>query len=194
MFLRRAFDPAETLDLAVRSLRLLGGIVLLWAALGTMTMILRFRMVDLSDDVDDDALAAFAASTAPYVAGGSLLLVFAHYLRRRRTWAAVAATAVVTVMFVTSAFALLGMIVYMLGEYDTLFMLVPIVFAAALVYALGQLTYHLTRTHDAIRRLDREEFGGFEPIVATPTTPSPLPITTAPLHSHGGPDAPARER
>jgi len=183
----RTDNPQEVIDLAASALRLVGGILLLWAVLGTSTLALRLKLVDLSEGADLETLAEFAGTTLPYLLGAICFLVFAYFLRRRQAWAAVAAIVATTIALVISALALCALTFFVVTEYDTLALTIPIVFGAAFVYALAQLAYHLTKTFDAMRRLDRERPGGFEPVVAAALPASVLPASPPPLESTAPP-------
>jgi hypothetical protein len=64
-------------------------------------------------------------------------------------------------------------------EFESPLMCIPMLLVALFTFALGQLTFHLTKTIGAIRYLDPRAYprGGFEaipPVQAAPPPPPPL--------------------
>ena len=172
----RPGDPWEMMELAVSSLRLLGGILLLFSALATMIVFLRDRLT-----FGGLAWEAWARGLM-YVPPGLIFLVLAHFLARRRRWAAVAAIALTTIAFVAVLLSWASLAMLMLHEQSWM-MLTVVAFGFAVVFAVGRLLFHLTKTFDAMRQLQpRERERSFEPILppAPPLPVSPLPPSPSP--------------
>ena len=173
MPLRRTGDPWEVLQLAVSSLRLIGGILLMLAALGTLTLIVRLRLGSLLDG--DEIVVQFLARTVPYILAGGCFLGVAHFLKRRHSWAAVVAICLTSGACLVALLLLGSMIVLVqTPEYDSAWMAFPILVVALIAFALGRLVVHLTSTFQAMREIENPQpGGGFEPVGVLPVLPPP---------------------
>ena len=195
---RRIEGPADVLDLAAGSLRLCGAILLLWSMIAAGPALLRYRVLGGYRRQDD--LIESLTELAAYALGGVAFLVVAHFIRRRHTWAGVVAFWLVMLALVLAALGTAAMIVVMLNEPPQWWLVVPITFGLLLVFALAQLTYHLSKTFAAMRAAGSETAGtgtrGFETIVGDERSAPfalPLPTTTAnPPHPPAEDDADAR--
>ena len=175
-------EPQEDdLHVAAASLRLVGGIVLLAVTPVASAVVVRHHAS--ARFLRDDELWEFARLLAPVALGGAAFLVLAHFVRRRQFWAGALASWL-TLLAVTLAGLGTAMLLFdMIGPPTQWWMLVPSVVGLLLVFALGQLTYHLVKTLGTMRTLGEEARGtrGFEAIVAERSvTPTPAPPAHAP--------------
>ena len=176
-------EPWEVIHLAAASLRLVGGIMLLLGVAGVLTLALVLGF----DGFDPDRLVVrFFTNTLPYIVAGGAFLFAARYVNRRRRWA------VVVALCLTSGACLLALAVLVslialarMGEFESIFMAIPIVLVVAFTFALGRLIFHLAATFEAMRQLDnpRPTTIGFEAIPTLPPPPLPVPVSDGCSHA-----------
>ena len=150
-------DPRRPLQLAIRSMRLLGGILLLFSTCATAPFFLRGGR---PGGVPWVALIGMLF----YLAPGICFIVFAVFLARRQFWAVVASLCLASASCLLMLGALAFFVTFALRDDFQPILLVPLGVIALIVVALGQLIYHLARSFEAIRIVEPQE-RGFEPIM-----------------------------
>jgi hypothetical protein len=157
-------DPRRPLHLAVRSMRLLGAILILFATCAGVT----FGLVAVRVAARGMPVWGMAFGILFYLLPGLVFIILAMYVKQRQAWAVAASICVTSV----------GAMVVLLGLVAVVFTGVsdpgrsPAIWIAigALVLilaALGQLIYLLSRSFEAIRCAPPDE-RGFEPVMAQP--------------------------
>jgi hypothetical protein len=168
-------DPRETLNLTVSSLRLVGGILLLIAA------------VPLGMGAIVWALGGFGPwridmyRATLYLSPGLADLAFAHFLAHRQRWAAVAATTITAVIAILAAAVALSLAVTLMDDASWVTALL-LILCLVFTLATGVVAYRVPRTLDALDRLEAStRRPAFEPILDVPPAAPPA----VPLHEHG---------
>ena len=153
-------DPRRPLHLAIRSMRLLGGILILFATCVGATFVLR-----VSGSSRRPPIAALI-SILLYLLPGASFILLALFLARRQLWAVVASICLASMALLGALLALLGLLISAFGPHADFqpVLLVPLGVTAIVVAALVQLIYHLARSFTAIRIAEPQE-RGFEPIM-----------------------------
>ena len=187
-------DPRRPLQLAVRSTRLLGGLLVLLGFCGSIPVM----FVPGVRGGDPLFTAIILIGAAAYFVPGMLYIVFSIYLGHRKPWAVVATIVLASIqlLFVLLGIAVLA-VTFALPHSDLPpTALVPVGIAALLAAALAQLIYHLSKSFESIRY---EPVGasdrGFEPLAVRPATaPEPVRPTATGVQSTGDADAAAPQR
>ncbi|HWP39779.1 MAG TPA: hypothetical protein VNL70_02550 [Tepidisphaeraceae bacterium] len=157
-------DPRRPLHLAVRSMRLLGIVLLILGSFSLMPVVAAIRR-------GPDPRFAFAVVTVlmVYVVPGVLYLLGSVFLSRRRPWAIVVGLVLASVQLI---FCLLGLIILLAvwtGQSDESFGIVVAGAATVLLSAaFAQLIYHLAKSFEAIRHPPIEELHAFQPLMVEP--------------------------
>lgn len=156
-------DPRRPLHLAVRSLRVLGVILVLFSlcTLGPTTL----PMLRSGRGGPGNFPVFLVLAVLVYLVPGVLYLVFSIFLARRERWAVIGGLVLASVHGALSLLALVSMaLVAATGQVPGP-AVIPLVVMALVVVALAQLIYHLARSFEAIRY---PPFGveerGFEPL------------------------------
>jgi peptidoglycan/LPS O-acetylase OafA/YrhL len=177
MPIHRPGDPLDVLDVAAASLRLIGGILLLVAVLGMLSLIVEFSVEDFFNSTQP--LVETLVRLVPYVLGGGAFLGVAYFVKRRRRWAAIVAICLTAMAALVSLIVLAALFVLMdrTRGFESPLMCIPLLLVALFTFALGQLTFHLTKTIAAIRYLDPRPYPrvGFEAIPSVRAAPMPPP-------------------
>jgi len=154
-------DPRRPLHLAVRSMRLLGGILLLFTS--CMALSVGMTLIRLGPKMLTSPLMFIGMLL--YFVPGVCFFVFAHYLKRRQAWAVVASICLAGVGCLFMLIGLFGLAVISTSQSrGGAPMLIPAGIMLLILAALGQLIYHLARSFEAIKYMPPEE-RGFEPIM-----------------------------
>ena len=157
-------DPRRPLHLAIRSMRLLGGMLVLFATCVTIAFVLRRGPMRGSS-----VPAFYFIFVVFYLLPGTCFIVFSIFLARRRMWAVVASLCLASVGCLVALGATGVMIVLIVANRAADWgAMIPIGVMALIVAALGQLIYHLARSFAAVRYTAPEE-RGFEPIMMNET-------------------------
>jgi cytochrome bd-type quinol oxidase subunit 1 len=152
-------DPQRPLFLAIRSMRLLG-ILLLAISFLFLFVVVRGRSL----------LNVIVMIGLFYFMPGVLYLVCAIFLKRRQPWAIVVGLTLASVqmlLIVVAAVTLFA--VTALGDSGSMIRMTVMVL---LLGAFGQLIFHLCKSFEAIRH-SRIEQRGFEPLMMQPIPPAP---------------------
>ena len=170
---RPAGDPLDVLNLAAASLRLIGGILLLVAAFAVLWFAIEFS---IDDFFGSEKPYLRLARLVPYIFGGGAFLILAFFVKRRHLWAAIVSI-VLSALVTLISLILLGALFVMMQapQFASPWMGVPILLVASFTFAVGQVTFHLTKTPEAMRYLDPNQRGGFETVPPPPLRASPLP-------------------
>jgi hypothetical protein len=154
-------DPRRPLHLAIRSMRLLGGILVLFATCATVPFVIRAGTGRTAPPWAMLIVLAF------YLVPGAGFIVLSIYLARRQAWAVVASICLASMALLVILLALLGLAMFAFGPHADfeLVLLVPLSVTLLIAAALGQLIYHLAKSFEAIRIAEPQE-RGFEPIMA----------------------------
>ena len=168
-------DPLDVLEVAAASLRWVGGILLLLAVLGLLSLLVEFRLEDFFNS--NQPIVEALVRLVPFVLGGGAFFGVAPFVKRRHLWAAIVAICLTAMAAVVSLIVLAALFVLMerTHEFESPLMCIPLLLVALLTFALGQLTFHLTKTIGAIRYLDPRTHRGFEAIPAVRAAPMPPP-------------------
>jgi hypothetical protein len=181
MPIHRPGDPHDVLNVAAASLRLIGGILILLATFGVLSLIVEFRLEDFFKD--HAAIVEALVRLVPYVLGGAAFLGVAHFVKRRHLWAVIVAICLTGLAALVSLIVLAALFVLM--ERSNAFasplsplMCIPMLLIALFTFALGQLIFHLTKAIGAIRYLDPQPGprGGFEAMAPMRATMPPPPL------------------
>ena len=199
-------DPRRPLHLAIRSMRLLGGLFVLLGLCAVMPALL------VRGGMATSVFTAFAGLV--YGVPGALYIVCCVYLARHKAWA-------VTLGIVLASLQILVAVVGASAAFVAMFRpgagmggtpsVVPVVFMLFVLAALAQLIYHLARSYAALHLPPvGADVRGFEPLGvgpyagpyvpvqpaappggAVPSPAAPLPVAvpptpplTSPLQSH----------
>ena len=170
-------DPRRPLHLAIRSLRALGIVLLLFGTCTLVPMMMMMTRTGAGRGVVGPAWIMVLGSFF-YAVPGALFVVFSVYLGRHRFWAVVGALIVSSVV---GLFLLLGSVSVLVvvltrtgAPRDTTPIAVVAVIFLLFVAAIGQLIYHLAKSFEAIKHPPfGQEFRGFEPIALQPAMPLP---------------------
>jgi hypothetical protein len=144
---RRPDDPAEVIGLAVSSLRLIGGIMLLFTTL-SVTIALLAGIAGQSSSPEQWIRAAM------YVPLALTYFLAAHFLARRHVWAAVAAIVLTILTLVGSAVVSTALIVLLVTWDFPVLTLIPAAAGVLFTGAVAVLARHLTKTFYAIRQIE----------------------------------------
>ncbi len=159
-------DPRRPLHLAIRLMRLLGGIFVLVGTCATVPFFIRG-----GGRAGVGVSAWFLiVNVAFYLVPGAALFVLSTHLARRRIWAVVASIRLASMMGFVILAGIAVMLVLAVAERADWVMIVPIALMTLMLVAVGQLIYFLARSFAAIRSPAPEE-RGFEPIMALPVPP-----------------------
>jgi len=178
-------DPRRRLQLAVRSMRVLGGLLValsLCGVFGTVMMTTTGRRTTAAATVGQAVGALF------YLIPGLADIVLAIFLKQRQFWALVAAIALTSIQLLfalAGAIMLVGVYLANNGTFPRPFLIAPAVMGIA-VLALVQLLYLLCRSFPALQMppFGSHDERGFEPVDVRPitawdATPHPgVPIQT----------------
>jgi hypothetical protein len=177
MPIHRPDDPHDVISMAASSLRLVGGILLLLVAIGMTSIGLEFEWEQLING--DGRLVGALLRTMSCALVGAAFLVAAFFVKRRHAWAAImgmclsAMATLAGIILAAALFVLLGT-----PQFGSPWFCVPMLLVALFTFAVGTLTFHLSRTLAAIRLLNPRPTGrGFEaipPLRASPLPPPPL--------------------
>jgi hypothetical protein len=159
-------DPQRPLYLAVRLMRLLGGLLLLLAVGAGVPLLLRPGRMP----VNWWMLAALTGSVLPGVG----LIVLSILLPQRRKWIIAASIGVAAFASLFPLLVVLQILLALSRRDVPLAILFPMAIALLTVAALGQLIYQLARSFAAARQAPQQR--GFEPILTTDTHEPPPPV------------------
>lgn len=161
-------DPRRGLHLAIRWMRVLGGLLLLFATgaciVGALTALLYLLPV------------------------GLCFIVLPIYLRRRQFWAVVASTCLASVASLVPLLALVKLVLFFDSQPFHSAMLIPLGVLLLMLLGFAQLIYHLSRSFDAIKYLE-PAVRGFEPIMVPPATAAEMYQQREPRHEQPPPGA-----
>jgi len=179
MPLHQPGDPHDLINVAATSLRLIGGILLLLATLGVLSLVVEFTLEDFFNS--NHAVVELLVRLVPYLLGGGAFLTTAYFVKRRHVWAVIVAICLTAMAAVMGLIVLAALFVLMESthQFASPWMCIPLLLVALFTFALGQLTFHLTKAIGAMRYLDPRPHarGGFEaiaPVRAAALPPPPL--------------------
>jgi hypothetical protein len=165
-------DPRRPLHLAIRSTRLLGGLFVLFSFCAMTPLLFPASFGGSARG----ASVYVASAAAVYFVPGLLYIVFSIYLAQRKFWAVVGAIilASIQLLFVLISLLLAMIVVFAPHSSPGALMIIPLAVIALMGAALGQLTYHLAKSFEAIRYTPwGQEERGFEPIAVRPAGAAP---------------------
>ena len=168
-------DVRRPMHLAIRSMWVLGGLLLL---VGLCGLGMSFFSLAGSGPMPPRIGFLQLIGSAFYWVPGVLYIVFAVYIKRRQFWAVVGGLVLACVQLLFFLMGLAVMLVFYFAPHSDLPLpfLIVIGLIALVAGALAQLAYHLARSFQAIRE---PPYGpdehGFEPVMAVPAFGQPAP-------------------
>jgi hypothetical protein len=158
-------DPQRPMFLAIRSMRLLGILLIAFSLLIMVPMMLirRGRSMPIVE----------IAIGLVYLVPGVLYFLCAIFLKRRQFWAIVLGLVLASIQLLL---LLAGGVAFVnaLGGGNTLVSLTLLVILL-FIAAFAQLIYHLSKSFEAIKYAPIEQQRGFEPMRVQPISPTPPP-------------------
>ena len=165
-------DPRRPLRLAIRSTRLLGGVLLLF---GTCALAPFMYMLRSGSGVAASMPPAWTMMMMVlfYFIPGALFMVLSIFLGRRQHWAVVCSLVLSSLLGIVFLLAFTGFAVSVLSN-PQLRMAVPAAIIFLFALAVGQLIYHLSKSFEAIKLPPfGQEIRGFEPLPVRPVMGAP---------------------
>jgi hypothetical protein len=169
MALPKRGDPQRPLVLAIRSMRLLGIILIGFSILAMLPILLSGRA--------RTSPGAVIGIGFMYVGPGILYLLCAIFLKRRRIWAIFTGLLLASIqLLLTIVMTLIACIMLLKWEPRMSaffgYAMIPLAITLLLVTALVQLIYHLSKSFEAIKYSPIEQQRGFEPMIVQPIPPT----------------------
>jgi hypothetical protein len=152
-------------------MRVLGTILALFSSCVGVSVIFAMRNLGARTPM---FLSTMMMGVLFYLLPAAGFFVCAYYVKRRRSWAVIVSLVLASLGCLFGLVTLIAGAVMMSQQPWHPAMLIPIVLAALIVAAFGQLIYHLARSFEAIQYSPPDE-RGFEPIMAAPVSPAPDP-------------------
>ncbi|MEA2734505.1 MAG: hypothetical protein QOE14_956 [Humisphaera sp.] len=157
-------DPRRPLHLAVHSLRLLGGV---WILFSTCAMSPFFLFRGRGSALSVSALIYLLPVFLFYVAPGASFIVLSVFVARKRAWAVIVSICLASLACLVALLGLAGIAYWLTSATFQPPMLFPLGLALLMVFAFAQLIYHLAKSFEVIRDAPPNE-RGFEPIMVPP--------------------------
>jgi hypothetical protein len=180
-------DPQRPLYLAIRSMRLLG---LVFVVFGLVAVVLAWLALGRLINTPTVSWLGLAMAALIYFIPGVLYFVFAIFLTHRQSWAVAGGMVVAIVQFPFALLALVTVIVRGVHAF-------PLLLAGLWVAALIQLIYHLSKSRQALRLEAVTGARGFEtlpPQIVPPAPMAPPPAMVAASQSPPPPPPPPGQR
>lgn len=157
-------SPLRPLHLAVRSMRMLGIILLLISMMSILSMALvRMRSGGI--------IMLMMVSMLTYMIPGVLFLVFSVYLSRKRAWAIIGGLVLTSISLLV---LLIGVVTttYAVSQFgQSPAVLIAFAVFALFIAAFVQLIVHLSKSFNALRHTPVDQQRGFEPLPPVPVLP-----------------------
>jgi hypothetical protein len=161
-------DPRRPLFLAVRSMRLLGIIIILLSAV----MFIPFFVLSRSAGTGSGFSLLFLIIALVYLIPGILFVLCAIFLARRQAWAIIVGLVLSSMVLLFSLFGLVAGLIRAATGTSEPFMAIQLIISLVFVAAFTQLIFHLSRSFESVRYMNMDVQRGFEPLPVTPAPPT----------------------
>jgi hypothetical protein len=166
-------DPTRPMYLAIRSMRLLGIIIVLFSLL----MFIPVIALRGSGGAGIGFSILFIIMALVYLIPGLLFILCSIFLKRRQAWAIIVGIILSSIVLLMSIFGLIAGLFQMVTGNSEPFMLVQLIISLIFVAAFAQLIFHLSKSFESLRVLNMSVQRGFEPLpvasIAPPISPGP---------------------
>ncbi len=162
-------DPRRPMHLAIRSMRLLGVILILLSLLGMLPL---FFIPAARPGVSKILMIFFFGALLIYLIPGVLFLIFSIFLKRRQAWAIIGGIVLSSILLLIAVIALAGVLVNFATVGHTPAALIGLVMSVLFVAAFTQLIIHLSQSFKALKYFPVDEQRGFEVAPVAPIVPS----------------------
>ena len=165
-------DPRRPMHLAIRSMRLLGIILILLTLLGFVPFL---YISGGGRAVPRLMLMFFFSALVIYLIPGVLFLIFAIFLKRRQFWAVVGGIVLSSILLIFSLLSLVAVLLNFATAGHTPVGFIGLMISMLFLAAFTQLIIHLSQSFKALNYFPVEEQRGFEVAPVAPIAPPPLP-------------------
>lgn len=169
-------DPRRPMHLAIRSMRMLGIILIALSLLGMLPL---FFVPAAGPGISKIFMIFFLSAILIYLIPGVLFLIFSIFLKRRQAWAIIGGIILSSILLLLSVIALAGVLINFATVGHTPGALIGLVMSVLFVAAFTQLVIHLSQSFKALNYFPLDEQRGFEvaPVASVaPSAPPSSPI------------------
>jgi hypothetical protein len=163
-------DPRRPMYLAIRSMRLLGIIIVLFSLL----MFIPVIALRGSGGAAVGFSILFIVMAMVYLIPGLLFILCSIFLKRRQAWAIIVGIILSSIVLLMSVFGFFAGLLQLGAGNSSPLMLIQFTISLIFVAAFTQLIFHLSKSFESLRVLNTEVQRGFELLPVVPIAP-PVP-------------------